>query len=43
MVRVAEVVGHEEELANYYREVVRVARKHRKTFDNIRQSIGARL
>jgi hypothetical protein len=37
MVRSAEVVDCEEELENYYLEVVRVARKHRKPFDDIGQ------
>jgi len=43
MVRCAEAVGHEEELANYYREVVRLARKHRKTFNDIRQYFWMRF
>ena len=43
MVRSAEAVGHEEELAKYYREVIRVARKHRKSFNDIRQYFWMRF
>ena len=43
MLRSAEVVGHEEELANYYREVIRVARKHHKAFNEIRQYFWMRF
>src|SRR5579872_682654 len=43
MVRSKEAVGHEEELVNYYREVVRVARKHRKTFNDIRHYFWLRF
>ncbi|HEX5102440.1 MAG TPA: hypothetical protein VFV87_01430 [Pirellulaceae bacterium] len=43
MVRSAEAVGHEEELAKYYREVIRVAREHRKTFNDIRQYFWIRF
>lgn len=43
MVRTAEALGEEEELASYYCEVLRVARKHRNTFGEIRQYFWLRL
>lgn len=35
MVRTSEAIGHENELADYYRAVLRVARSHNKSFDEI--------
>ena len=43
MVCSAEALGHEEELAHYYREVVRIARKHRQTFNAIRHYFWLRF
>ncbi len=43
MVRSSEATGHENELADYYRAVVRVAQSHRKTFNEIRQYFWLRL
>src|SRR5690349_15304267 len=43
MIRTSEAFGYEENLANYYREVLRVARYHRKTFNHVRQYFWLRL
>jgi hypothetical protein len=43
MVRTAEAVGHEAQLASHYREVVRIARKHRRPFNAIRHHFWLRF
>lgn len=43
MVCSAEAVGHEDQLADYYREVVRVAQSHGKAFNDIRQYFWLRF
>ncbi|WP_394537681.1 hypothetical protein PRJ39_16450 [Lysobacter enzymogenes] len=43
MVRSAEALGHEAELAAYYRQIVRLARHHQRPFNSIRQYFWLRL
>jgi hypothetical protein len=43
MVRTSEAIGHENELADYYHAVLRVAASHQKTFNEIRQYFWLRF
>ncbi|MEI2429263.1 hypothetical protein RDV84_22750 [Lysobacter yananisis] len=43
MVRSAEALGHEAELAAYYRQIVRLARHHQRPFNSIRHYFWLRL
>lgn len=42
-VAVAEALGHERELADYYRQIVRLAREHGRPFNSIRHCFWLRL
>lgn len=43
MVRSSEAIGHESELADYYRSVLRVARSHGKSFNEIQHYFSIRF
>jgi len=42
-VRSTEVIGHERELANYYSEIIRIAKLHQKSFNEIRHYFWLRF
>ena len=43
LVRTSEALGHERELAAYYEQIVRMARRHKRPFNSIRQYFWLRL